>query len=161
VLRRLVLQLIRELPATAFVETGTYLGHTAAYVGRQVPEIPIFTCEIDPRLFRRTRAHLAKFANVEVRNQSSPKFLDQLLRIGSLGSMPIFWLDAHWYSYWPLRDELSIITSAPQPSVIIIDDFQVPGEPQFGYDSTTSYEEEVDSDSFSYDCNLDYIIGSL
>jgi hypothetical protein len=44
-----------------------------------------------------------------------------------LGALPLFFLDAHWYDYWPLLDEIELITSKVPRCVIIIDDFQVPG----------------------------------
>ena len=45
-----------------------------------------------------------------------------------------FYLDAHWYNYNPLLDELKVIAKYNMnKSVIAIHDFKVPGK-DFGYD---------------------------
>jgi hypothetical protein len=48
--------------------------------------------------------------------------------------MPLFYLDAHWYDYWPLQDEVKTISKLSQ-FVILADDFKVPGKPQFENDN--------------------------
>jgi hypothetical protein len=63
----------------------------------------------------------------------------------------MYWLDAHDYGFrWPLYDELRFITSEFSTAIILIDDAQIPGQPQFKY---SSYEDQV--------CNTDYIVAAL
>jgi hypothetical protein len=52
-----------------------------------------------------------------------------------LQDSPVFiYLDAHWYDDLPLRDECEIILSSKVESVIMIDDFEVPGDAGYGCD---------------------------
>jgi hypothetical protein len=44
-----------------------------------------------------------------------------------------FYLDAHWREHLPLKDELEIISNSWNNSVVMVDDFQVPGT-EYGYD---------------------------
>jgi hypothetical protein len=46
-----------------------------------------------------------------------------------------FYLDAHWYADLPLEGELDIIATDWKHFVIMIDDFEVPGDEGYGYDS--------------------------
>ena len=47
----------------------------------------------------------------------------------------LFWLDAHSHGWGcKLGDELSIILARWQSGYILMDDFQVPGRPELGYD---------------------------
>jgi hypothetical protein len=63
----------------------------------------------------------------------------------------LFWLDAHGYGFeWPLREEVSVITTYWQKAYLLIDDFLVPGLDCFGYDE---YKGQV--------CSFDYIKNSL
>lgn len=45
-----------------------------------------------------------------------------------------FYLDAHWGDDLPLREELAIIGKAWSKPVLLIDDFEVPGDPGYGFD---------------------------
>ncbi|HEY2251126.1 MAG TPA: hypothetical protein VGH74_08705, partial [Planctomycetaceae bacterium] len=44
----------------------------------------------------------------------------------------LFYLDAHWYGDLPLCDELEIIAGHWRQFVAVIDDFEVPDEPDYG-----------------------------
>jgi hypothetical protein len=48
------------------------------------------------------------------------------------------YLDAHWYDYLPLRDELTTLREW-QNTVVMIDDFKVPSDDRFGWDK---YDDE-------------------
>ena len=50
------------------------------------------------------------------------------------GNNPMFYLDAHWYDYMPLPDELATIANQCQRGIIIIDDFLIPDHPEYLYD---------------------------
>lgn len=81
-----------------------------------------------------SKLRLQKKSNVRVEFGSSvdvlPKFPDQMDT-----SLPtFFYLDAHWENYLPLRDEMRFILDAFSAPLILIDDFQVPGEGGYFYD---------------------------
>ena len=44
------------------------------------------------------------------------------------------YLDAHWNDDLPLVEELQIVSAGWPRAVIMIDDFQVPGDAGYGYD---------------------------
>lgn len=135
---RIFQELIRRLTtsagATAFVETGTYLGDSSLSVHRMNRHLPIFTCEINKWFFNLARRRLAKLAAINMFNASSTDFLVRLIDSRQIGACPLFFLDAHWYDEWPLLQELELITSRQNRGVIIIDDFLVASQPQFKYD---------------------------
>ena len=60
-------------------------------------------------------------------------FLTGLLTRGRF-RRPLFYLDAHWYSTLPLIEELRTILESIESFVIVIDDFKVPDEVNFGFD---------------------------
>ena len=44
------------------------------------------------------------------------------------------YLDAHWAEELPLAEELCIVASAWTRCVVMVDDFQVPGDSGYAYD---------------------------
>jgi hypothetical protein len=156
ILKAFVKNLLARHGISAFVETGTSKGETTAFVAQLNHSLPVYTCEVHPPTFRETSARLTSFPNIVMRESSSPDFLQGLVGKTSLGDLPLFWLDAHWYKFWPLRDELSIITRQLGAAVILIDDFEIPGRPQFGYDTTNQYRGGATAEA-PIKCNLDYI----
>lgn len=81
---------------------------------------------------------------------SSEVVLDDVLN-GGLGfdvsKSLVFYLDAHWDNYWPLKDELSVIKKYNlSDSKIIIHDFYVPG-------FTKNVEGERGDEPFIWGCD--------
>jgi predicted O-methyltransferase YrrM len=66
----LFLRIIGALSPAALVETGTYRGTTTGFMADHFAG-PIFTCESDTRWYLTARANLARFPQVNVRNQDS------------------------------------------------------------------------------------------
>ena len=56
-----------------------------------------------------------------------------LLAKQPLGTL-LYYLDAHWQENLPLQEEIKLILAYGQPAAIMIDDFAVPGDPDYGYD---------------------------
>jgi len=73
--------------------------------------------------------------NIVIANDSSEKYIKRLINENTFHEDDhcLFYLDAHWYDYWPLRDEMKEILRLKR-AIILIDDFYVPGKP-FDYDS--------------------------
>jgi hypothetical protein len=46
----------------------------------------------------------------------------------------LFYLDAHWYADLPLRDEIRTIQENWTDFIVLIDDFEVPGDAGYGAD---------------------------
>lgn len=158
--RQLMFELIKNLSPSSFVETGTYLGWSTELVARWFPNLPVISCEIVDTNYHIARDALKKYPNITQHLGSSDKILGTLIGASAplLGECPIFYLDAHWQLYWPLRNELSHISGAHLKGVIVIDDFEVPGQPQFGYDIDGGASG---ANGGGQRCNFDYIKPAL
>jgi len=154
--RQFMIDLVGALPFTAFAETGTFRGYSTELIAAGHPKLPVFTSEVYEPSYRIAKAALGKYPNVTAELRSSDEFLQELLKSNSLGNLPLFFLDAHWQRYWPLRTELAHIAATSLPAVIVIDDFEVPGQPQFEYDIDGGGELTE-----GLKCNLEYITPSL
>lgn len=102
--------------------------------------LPTETCSIHSienhgAYVERARGLFATNPNIIFMEESSERGLEQLIASGRISNREpcFFYLDAHWGEYWPLRDELARIMPL-RKWVVVIDDFQVPGQPNFGYD---------------------------
>jgi predicted O-methyltransferase YrrM len=125
-------ELVHKTAPTAIVETGTYLGTTTEWLAAF--QLPVFTCEAHRENYGFSKARLQATPNVRLVRSDSRAFLSQLLR-GPLGDRPnLFYLDAHWNDDLPLAEELEIIFSRSLKSVVVIDDFEVPGDPGYAFD---------------------------
>lgn len=130
--QELVASICSRLKISSFVETGTYLGDTTEFMAKAV-SFPIHTCEVKESLFDSSAERLRRYAHVSALHESSDKFIRRVIDRDILGALPLFYLDAHWYDYWPLLDEVELITSKISRCVLIIDDFQVPGRNDYSF----------------------------
>ncbi len=132
--QRIFFELLYYFPITAIVETGTFLGTTTSLFGATC--LPVYTTEINPRYIAYSKTRfLFNRANIHLYERESRSFLREL---GDDGAVPkenvFFYLDAHWGSDLPLRDELEIIFTKWKRSIVMIDDFQVPNC-DYGFDN--------------------------
>jgi hypothetical protein len=136
-----------------FVETGSNVGSTLAYVARKHPELRCLSCEPDKSAFEQAKANAGKYRNVKLFGDTSQQFIEHLEKHerGIFSQPTLFWLDAHGYGFeWPLKKELEFITKRFSSGFILIDDFKVPGQEQFGYDI---YQDQI--------CSYDYVKNAL
>jgi hypothetical protein len=123
--------------ASVFVETGAAGGTSTSQIGRAFPWIRCYSCELDEGCFASALRYVLPYPNVTIENVASPLFLRQLTeRMPELlKAKAVFWLDAHGNDVaCPLADEVKFITSNFAEAAIFIDDFEVPGRPEFGFD---------------------------
>lgn len=133
-----------------FIETGTNVGNTIAYFAECFPAIPCYSCEPAKDAFNVAHRRTARFKNVTLVNQPSPEFLYRLEK-SMKSTATLFWLDAHGAGFsWPLQKEVAFITRVCRCACVLIDDFRVPGQPQFGFDR---WDGQV--------CGFDYIKGNF
>jgi predicted O-methyltransferase YrrM len=127
--------LIRELEPAAIVETGTYLGTTTELLA--ATGLPVFTVEAHPHRYGFARARLWRRRNVTLIHDDSRAALRQLfdgpLR-GFANHVVFFYFDAHWNDDLPLLEELNIAFDCCPNAVVMVDDFRVPGDLDYGYD---------------------------
>jgi len=130
--------LFESAGCTSFVETGTSYGLTTLAASRMFRR-PVFTVElVGSRLLKAKILSLlciaaGKGGKITFNKGSSPEWLKKILTGSRVGSLPMVYLDAHWYDYLPLRDELKICL-ARGDNIVVIDDFEITSDPGFGYD---------------------------
>lgn len=132
--RRIFGEILQSVPFDAVIETGTWLGDTTAYM-RGASQLPVLSCEIDQRFFRCAQRRLLNEAGITLRNCDSIELLGSLSQSPLAGKTLFFYLDAHWYSNLPLRQELEMIASVWTDFVVMIDDFKVPWDQGYGFDT--------------------------
>jgi hypothetical protein len=126
-------EIMRAIPFKAIVETGTYRGETTAFFAQF--GVPVFTVESQLYDHYVSSLRLRSQKNVHPSFGDSREFLRQLqIKPEFPREHVLFYLDAHWFEQLPLAEEFDIIRSHWTDSVIIIDDFKVPGDDGYGYD---------------------------
>ncbi|MGP4014924.1 hypothetical protein [Saccharopolyspora sp. 5N708] len=142
-------QLMRDLvaatePAAVF-ESGTYRGATTRFLwhifGKRV-----YTAEKNTSFARAAAVQFRHLDEVNVINLDSREALRALSRTGELPhSRPVlFYLDAHWNADLPLREEVDFITATWPMAIIVVDDFKVPDDPGYGFDTYGQVELSLD-----------------
>ena len=130
---RLAERVIAECEFDCFVETGTWRGGTTAWFADTGQ--PVYTVELNPRWAHFSRLRFGQNDHVHLAEMDSAAFLKSLATNARITeSRVMFYLDAHWNDRLPLAEELQIIASNFPSSVVMIDDFQVPDDPGYGFD---------------------------
>lgn len=129
--RELCRRIIRFLKPDLIVETGTHRGTTTAFLAEF--GAPVISIESDPKFFAFAKARLAAFANVTLHHGKSHGVLAGLLRDAKPQAL-FAYLDAHWEDEFPLREEIEQIARQTPAFVIVMDDFEVPQDREYGFD---------------------------
>jgi hypothetical protein len=132
--QKIFMELVGKLGFSMIVETGTFRAVTTQYMHMK-SGLPVYTAEVDPRIFGYARTRLRKDHGVVLFNKDSRDFLRQLIDDQLLEHKEVFfYLDAHWGEDLPLLEEIQIIFENVPGAVVMVDDFKVPGDDQYGYD---------------------------
>lgn len=132
--QEIVRELAREVRFDRVIETGTYRGTTTEFFSA-VFGVPVATVEANLRHFTYSSRRLAVHRHVTVELGDSRAFLRRLVEAPATRAETVFiYLDAHWEDDLPLAEELQIIASGWPRAVVMIDDFQVPGDAGYAYD---------------------------
>lgn len=127
--------IMRAIQPKFIVETGTYRGNTTELFAKT--GLPVFTIEGSPRIHGFARQRLRGYRNVVLMQGDSRERLRSLLH-GSLrdstGEPAFFYLDAHWNADLPLEEEVRIVFTQVPAAIVMIDDFEVPGDAGYGFD---------------------------
>lgn len=134
--RELFDALVEKLQPVAVVETGADLGATTEFMARI--GVPVFAVERNLRSYGYARARLWRKYNVALRCGDSREALRAFfagpLRSCTRSSI-LAYLDprTQWHDDFPLADELEIIFYNCPAALVMIDDFEVPGDEGFAY----------------------------
>ncbi len=120
------------------VETGTYFGATTLWFSYLFDSV--HTIELLENYYTSALCTLEERSNVSLHLGSSEIVLSDILPQMQETSL-VFYLDAHWYSYWPLLNELEEISKTHRDNcIIIVNDIKVPGREDIPYDSYNGFE---------------------
>jgi len=126
-------EIIKRIKFDAIIETGTNLGFSTGYMA-SFSSLPVYSCEIDPMRYALSKKILEPhFDNISLIQSNSVDYLKQIQSTKQRNTL-FFYLDAHWYKYLPLREEIEIIGSCWENAVVLIDDFRVNGDTGYTYD---------------------------
>ncbi len=124
-------ELLSQYKIPTAVETGTLYGDTTALLAGKFTQV--HTVEIIEENYQIAKNRLADSPHVHCYLGSSTAVLHEILP--KLHEPIFFYLDAHWYQYWPLLDELEQISHTHRDNcIVVIDDIKVPGFPGIDYD---------------------------
>ena len=145
-------KLIQEFNIKKIIETGTYYGWSSIILSKF--NLPVKTIEYSEENYKIAQNNLSEknIENVDIILGSSSEVLNTILEENEEGLF--LFLDAHWYDYWPIHDELNVCIRKNIKPIIAIHDFFVPnenGEAKFGYDR---YKEQ----KLDFDYIKDYLI---
>ena len=130
---RMFENIIKACGIEQIVETGTYMGSTAAWFAGF--GLPVYTVEVNPRLAHFARLRFSASPLVHTAMMDSVTFLEQLAKTPErTEKVTLFYLDAHWSKRLPLADEMRVVAGAFRRCVIAIDDFMVPDDPGYAFD---------------------------
>lgn len=163
-----IIHLLKQLDIDIAVETGTSHGSTSLVLSDIVKQV--YTVELKEDIYKETKSKLSRCKNINFYLGSSEKVLETIftdIKTNSIyykilnivkdekeqqqikeliNDRVFFYLDAHWYDYWPILDELDIIAKYYEnKAIIVIDDFKVPNK-NFGYtiDYNTTEQKILD-----------------
>ena len=132
--RAIFIELVRRIPFSVIIETGTFRGTTTEFMQHET-QLPVYSVEHSGRGFGFSYLRFLSNRAVRVFWADSRQALARLGRLGSLrGTSPFCYLDAHWDEDLPLADELNFIFATWPRAVAMIDDFKVPDDPGYGFD---------------------------
>ena len=130
-LKKEIFRLIKKHKVRTVIETGTYLGDTTMELSRLVKKV--YTIEINSQFSALAKLRCKSQTNIIYLIGNSPDIFRRILP--NIKKPILFFLDAHWFDYWPIRDEIkAILKHSGSANIIVIHDFYVPGK-NFGYDS--------------------------
>jgi len=114
---------------------NTYITYPVFKATSRESNFKIYSVDSNSELYQTAKEIFSSNSNIILACQSSEQFLKELVDSESIDKEDncFFYLDAHWGKYWPLHDEIRQVLRLKR-FAIVIDDFAVPGYPEFGYD---------------------------
>lgn len=124
-------EIIKKYNINTVIETGINNGDSTIQFSKMVERvigIDVMQSCIDTTY---KKLENNSIQNVELYLGSSPEVLNKIIPSIDVDKT-IFFLDAHWYDYWPIIDEINQIPK--NKGIIVVHDFFVPNKPELGYD---------------------------
>lgn len=128
-----VRQIFHRCSIRSIIETGTFRGTTTEWFAAL--GVPVMSIESHAPTFEFAIRRLKRFENVSVLPGSSTEVLPNYLSSADRSVPTMIYLDAHWEGHLPLAEELDAICRSLDRFVIIVDDFEVPGDSGYTFDN--------------------------
>lgn len=112
------------------VETGSCLFSSTKWFGENFDEV--YTFENNETFYNAGVHKVQDMSHVHPILNDSVQGLKDIK--DNIDSQSIFFLDAHWWDFCPLLDELEVLSTYEHKPIIVIHDFKT-DNPEFGYDS--------------------------
>jgi hypothetical protein len=135
-----VIELLDEFKPEIIIETGTFIGSTTPLLANLF-EAPVFTIELNERLANRNKKYFAKlYPNLRITQIIGSSEIEIRKLLGELQSKTrIFaYLDAHWFDYLPVTEEIKALVHWGGDFIALIDDFQNEFDSGYGFDEYVS-----------------------
>jgi predicted O-methyltransferase YrrM len=134
------------LDPTHAIETGGFLGTTTQYLSSMVRE-KTFSIEINQDFLdvaqKRLHSEISSGSVEFVHGDSSIALSEILQNLNSSNTRILAYLDAHWLDHFPLREEVSALLHWGGVFVAIVDDFRIPDDSGYGFDSYPNSEIDI------------------
>ena len=126
---------LQSYPFDLVIESGTFRGTTTQLL-RRLTSAPIITIEVSGRYYEYARQRLSGLPDIEIIHGDSPTEIRRMAARPTQDKRArVFaYLDAHWGQSLPTRWEILEILSSWDSVCIVVDDFNVPGDPGYAYD---------------------------
>jgi hypothetical protein len=128
----IVRSIIERCRIETIIETGTYRGSTTEWLAQF--RRTVHTVELDLRYHAFSALRLQTCRNVVLHRGHSVAVLEDLGASADAERATFFYLDAHWNEDVPLANELGIVLARFPRAVVMIDDFEVPGDSGYLFD---------------------------
>ena len=138
--RTIIKELLSNISFDKIIETGTFLGNTTEFFSKYGKEV--YSVEISELYYIFSKTRFLNHNNINLVNSNSLEFLENL---SPSKESVFFYLDAHSVSRsLPLSKELEICSKF-ENSIILVDDFKVPSNKEFQYDSYNGLDLSVEN----------------
>jgi len=139
--KRIFEELLKKYRVSCIIETGAHVGETTGYLAVK-SNLPVYSSEINPNMYSLARMRLKNFSGIYLHKSDSREFIKELSDNPEMvRNETFFYLDAHWRKDCPLVEEIEQIASRWEKFVIMVDDFQVPGDDGYGYDRYSAFRK--------------------
>jgi predicted O-methyltransferase YrrM len=131
-LKQKFVDIIKEYDINTIVETGVHEGRSTLEFSHLVENVIGIDILEESISIAKNRIDNSNRTNVKLYVGNSPQVLSSI--VDSIDAEhTIFFLDAHWESYWPINDEIKMLPK--NKGIIIVHDFLVPNHPELGFDA--------------------------
>ena len=134
--RNIITKILTKIKFNLIIETGTEYGFSTKYFSLYCDKV--FSIEKSKPVFLIATKNLKDEKKIHLILNDS-KNLDSILKVKNInfnsGDATFFYLDAHSVDDYPLIEEISFVLNNFKNFIMVIDDFQVPDDEGYGYDS--------------------------